>query len=189
MNIREKIFAPSALYAVTGIRDGTFRAQKGRGVYAALGIVADGAPGPGSTYTLEQLVALAIVLKLNKFGPTLEEAVALVATIMPDFDLWIAEAKKKAAEAVARHEGQEEFQKFLNWAGGARGFLSAPFCLQRIEPEKGPAHWQLSPVNGGEPIATFLAQIKVAILIDAGRIAAEVVWNLVHGGAMHASEF
>ena len=188
MNIREKIFAPSALYAVTGIRDGTFRAQKQRGVYAALGILADGTPGPGSPYSLEQLVALAIVLKLNKFGPTLEEAVALVATIIPDFDLWIAEAKKKAAEAVERQENQEEFLKFLNWAGGARGFLSAPFCLQRIEPEKGPAHWQLSPVDGGETIGKFLAPLKVAILIDAGRIAAEVVWKLVHGGAMRASE-
>lgn len=188
MNIREKIFAPSALYAVTGIRDGTFRAQKQRGVYAALGILADGTPGPGSPYSLEQLVALEIVLKLNKFGPTLEEAVALVSSIIPDFDLWIAEAKKKADEAVARQENQEEFLKFLNWAGGARGFLSAPFCLQRIEPEKGPAHWQLSPVDGGETIGKFLAPLKVAILIDAGRIAAEVVWKLVHGGAMRASE-
>lgn len=188
MDLKEKVFAPSALYAVTGIRDGTFRAQKGRDVYAELGITADGESGRDSAYSLEQIVAIAAALKLGKAGVELRDAVGAITPVMSDFGMWVDQAKKAMVEW---EEKAKDCPEMKGW-GSVTSHMTAPFLLWKSEPTSpGVSPWHLTPVDGRNQFNAVMASATPddpATFIDLGRIAGGVVWTLVQGGAMSVKE-
>lgn len=189
MDLKEKVFAPSALYGVTGIRDGAFRAQKARDVYAELGITADGESGRDSAYSLEQIIVIAAALKLGKAGVDLRDAVGAITPVMTDFGMWVDQAKKAMVEW---EEKAKDCPEMKGWNSSLLSHMTATFLLWKPEPTgPGPARWSLTAVDGRNPISAVMASMTsdhLATFIDLGRIAGGVVWALVQGGAMSVKE-
>lgn len=187
--MKEKMFAPSALYAVTGIRDGTFRAQKARDVYADLGITADGESGRDSVYSLEQIVVIAAALKLGKAGVELRDAVGVITPVISDLGVWVEQARQAMAEW---EEEAKDCPELKGYKLSLTAHMTATFLLWKSEPSgPGGARWSLAAINGKNGISTEMASVApdhLAIFIDLGRIAGEVVWTLVQGGAMSMKE-
>ena len=155
------MFPPIVLYAVTGLRDGTFRAQKARGLYAAFGIVADKRSGLRSAYSLQQILAIAVARQLAKVGPTIEEAVALVAPIAPEFSGWFAAGDRSRLFELVRGE------KIGFWR------------------KRGPrpmVRWQLSQVSNRLKVSEALHENGVATIVDVGGIVADVMAMLIKDG-------